>query len=66
MLDIRKKYVTNENNEAVAVQLDLETFEKMERLLEDYALGKLIEEEEDAPHLSLDEAKAYYKDQRSE
>jgi hypothetical protein len=65
MLDIKKKYVTNENNEAVAVQLDLETFEKMERLLEDYALGKLIEEE-DAPHLSLEEAKAYYKDQRSD
>ena len=66
MLDIRKKYVTNENNEAVAVQLDLETFEKMERLLEDYALGKLIEEEEETPNLSLKEAKAYYKDQRSE
>jgi hypothetical protein len=66
MLDIKKQYVTNENNEAVAVQLDLETFEKMERLLEDYALGKMIEEEEASPHLSLEEAKAYYKDQRGE
>jgi hypothetical protein len=44
MLHIKKRYVVNESNEPVAVQLDLATFEKIERLLEDYALGQKIKE----------------------
>ncbi|MCS7265448.1 MAG: hypothetical protein NZ805_11510 [Armatimonadetes bacterium] len=42
-IKIRKQYVVNENNEPVAMQIDIETFRRLERLLEDYALGKLIE-----------------------
>ncbi len=44
MLDIKKTYLTDEKKRPVAVQVDIETFEKIEQLLEDYALGKLIEE----------------------
>lgn len=53
MLKIRKRYVVNEQNEPVAVQLDLETFEKIERLLEDYALGQSIKAVADEPALDL-------------
>ena len=44
MLDIKKQYIINEKNNKIAVQIDIETYEKIEILLEDYALGKFIEE----------------------
>jgi len=60
MLDIKKKYLTDENNQPVAVQVDIETFEKMERILEDYALAQLIEENNPQENLSIEEAKEFY------
>ena len=61
MLDIKKIYLTDEKKRAVAVQVDIETFEKMEQLLEDYALGQFIEENDPNENLSLNEAKEYYR-----
>lgn len=60
MLDIKKTYVTDSKKRPVAVQVDIQTFEKMEQLLEDYALGQLIEENDSDDVLSVAEAKAYY------
>ena len=60
MLNIKKRYLTDENNQPVAAQLDIETFEKMEQILEDYALAQLIEENNPQENLSIEEAKAYY------
>lgn len=61
MLPIKKKYIVDERHRKVAVQLDIETFEKIEKVLEDYALGKLLEESGDEERLSVNDAKAYYK-----
>ncbi len=55
----KRQYVTDEHHRRVAVQLDIETFEKLERILEDYGLARLIEENDDDV-LDLGEAKAYY------
>ena len=60
MLNIKKKYLTDEKKRPVAVQVDIKTFEKMEQLLEDYALGQLIEENNPDENLSLEEAEKYY------
>ena len=60
MSPIKKKYVTDEDNNVIAVQMDIETFKKIERVLEDYALGKLIEENDVKDNLNLHEAKDYY------
>ncbi|MCR4404603.1 MAG: hypothetical protein NUW06_04910 [Candidatus Acetothermia bacterium] len=60
MLKIKKRYVVNERNEPVAVQLDLETFAKIERLLEDYALGQSIRAVKDERSLDLREAQRRY------
>jgi hypothetical protein len=60
MLKINKKYVTDENKRPFAVQVDIETFEKMENLIEDCALGQLINENDPAERLNLQEAKEYY------
>jgi hypothetical protein len=61
MLKIKKTYLTDEKNRPLAVQIDIKTFERMEQLLEDYALGRLIEENDSGENLSIEEAKAYYK-----
>jgi hypothetical protein len=60
MLDIKKTYVTDSKKRPVAVQVDIQTFEKMEQLLEDYALGQFINENDPEDLLSVAEAKAYY------
>jgi hypothetical protein len=61
MLTIKKRYIVDEKDRKVAVQLDIETFEKIEQVLEDYALGELIKENKQEENLSLKEAKEFYK-----
>jgi hypothetical protein len=60
MLEIKKTYVTDSRKRPVAVQVDIQTFEKMEQLLEDYAIGQFIGENDPDDILSVAEAKAYY------
>jgi len=60
MNTIKKKYIVDENNNPVAVQLDINTFEKIEEVLENFALVQLILENENEELLSKDEALKYY------
>ena len=60
METINKKYIVDEHNKKTAVQIPIETFEKIEEVLENYALFKLIKENEGEKILGLREAKAYY------
>ena len=60
MLKIKKKYVVDEKKHPFAVQVDIETFERMERLIEDYALGQLINENNPNDDMTLEEGKTYY------
>jgi hypothetical protein len=58
--EIRKRYVVDEENRRVAVQIDLETFEKIENLLENHALFELLSENKEEDVLDLDAAKKFY------
>jgi hypothetical protein len=60
METISKKYIVDEHDNKVAVQIPIETFEKIEEILENYSLVQLIKENERDDILSLHEAKAYY------
>ncbi|OCQ95033.1 hypothetical protein BCD67_02830 [Oscillatoriales cyanobacterium USR001] len=60
MLEIHKSYVVNENQQPIAVQIPLEQFEKIEEILENYGLAKLIQETEDDERLSKEQALNYY------
>jgi hypothetical protein len=60
MTVIRKQYIVDEEDRKVAVQLDMKTFEKIEEILENYALVQLMEENEGDSALGLKEAKMYY------
>ena len=57
---IKKKYIINEQNKKVAVQIPIKTYEQIEEILENYALVQLINENRDTEKLNLNEAKEYY------
>ncbi|MGO9482061.1 MAG: hypothetical protein ACLP05_09820 [Candidatus Kryptoniota bacterium] len=61
MTDIPRKYIVDEQNKKVAVQLDIDTFEKLEELLENYGLVELMKQSEGEEKLALAEAKAFYR-----
>jgi hypothetical protein len=60
MKHIKRKYIIDENNQKVAVQLDLNTFNQIEEILENYALVQLINENDSDEILDLKSAKEYY------
>lgn len=60
METIDKKFIVDEHNKKIAVQIPIEIFEKIEEALENYALFQLIKENEGEEILGLKEAKAYY------
>lgn len=61
MLEIHKNIVFDENQQPIAVQIPIAEFEKIEEILEDYGLAKLIKELKNEEHLSKEEALQYYK-----
>jgi len=58
---IKKKFIKDKDNKNVAVEISIDEFNKIEQILEDYALGELIKETDGAENLSLQEAKTFYK-----
>jgi hypothetical protein len=60
MLEIPKKYVLDENQQPDAVQIPISVFEKIEDILENFGLAKLMAEVEDEEVLLGDEALSYY------
>ena len=61
MLKIAKKFVTDEADNKVAVQLDIKTFEQTEEILENYGLVKLMQETSADESLNIAQAKNYYR-----
>ena len=61
MEELKRTYVVDEQNHRVAVQIDIETFNRIEETHENYALAKLMKETADAEAITLDEALPYYK-----
>ena len=59
MEEIKKKYIIDENNNKVAVQIDIASYEKIEEVLENYALVQLMKED-DSSKLEVREAKEFY------
>ncbi|MDZ8034479.1 hypothetical protein [Nostoc sp. DedSLP04] len=66
MLELHKSYVIDDNQQPIAVQIPIAEFEKIEEILEDYGLAKLIEEVEEEKPLSKDEALQYYQSLKEE
>lgn len=64
MDEISRRYIVDQNNCKVAVQIDIDTFERIEEVLENYALVQLMNAPDEAPPVALNEAKAFYDAQK--
>ncbi len=60
MEDMKRSYIVNEENKKVAVQIDIETFNRIEEVLENYALFNLMRENNDDDVLEIESAKLFY------
>jgi hypothetical protein len=60
MESINKRYIVDEQNKKIAVQIPIDTFEKIEEILENYALVQLMKENENEKIFGMSEAKSYY------
>lgn len=60
METIKRKYIADENNNKIVVQLDIETLNRIEEAFENYALYKCIEEAINDDVLGIAEAKEFY------
>ncbi len=56
----KPKYLVDDFDQKIAVQIDIDTFNKIEEILENYALYKLMETDENDEVLDLKQAKEYY------
>jgi hypothetical protein len=61
MLEIHKKIVLDEDQRPFAVQVPIEEFERLEEVIENYGLSKLMDEVKEEEKLSIEEAKTFYK-----
>lgn len=60
MLEIKKQYIVDEHDRRVAVQIDLETFARIEEVLEDFGLARWITDAQEDTALDPEAAKKYY------
>jgi hypothetical protein len=60
MLKIHKKIVIDEDQNPIAVQIPIEEFERVEEVIENYGLSKLMDEVKDDERLSVEAARKYY------
>ena len=61
MLKIHKNIVLDQRQKPVAVQIPIEEFKRLEDIIENYGLAKLMDEVKDDERLSVEDAKKYYK-----
>ena len=60
-MNLERRYIVDENNQRRAVQLDIETFEKIESILENHALYQLMLNNSGEEELNLEDAVKHYK-----
>ena len=61
MLEIHKNIVLDENQKPIAVQIPIKEFQRLEEVIENYGLAKLMDEVAGDDQLSLQEAKGLYR-----
>ena len=61
MLQIRKNYIIDETRNMIAVQIPVEDFNKIEEVIENYGLAKLIDDVKEEKSFTVQEAKRFYK-----
>jgi hypothetical protein len=65
MLEIHKKIVLDEEHRPFAVQVPIAEFERLEEVIENYGLSKLMDEVKDEEKLSIEDAQTHYKSSKT-
>ncbi len=66
MLTLAKKYIVNDKNKKVAVHIPIDTYNRIEEVLEDFALGQyILEVKDEKPHTAAEARKSYGKRTRA-
>ncbi len=60
MLEIHTKTVIDEDKNPIAVQIPIEEFRRLEEIIENYGLSRLINEVKEDERLSGEDAGEYY------
>ena len=60
METLKEKYIVDNKNRKVAVQLDIKIFKKIEDILENYALYQLMSDDEGDDNLNLEQEKSWF------
>jgi hypothetical protein len=60
MLELHKRILLDENQKPIAVQIPIEEFERMEEVIENCGLAKLMDEVADDERLTVQEARHFY------
>ncbi len=59
-MQLQPNYIVDSHNHKIAVQLDIQTYEKITETLENYALYQFMQDNKNDEKLSLNDAKKYY------
>lgn len=59
-MNINKSYIVDENNKTIAVQIPISDFLKLEEVIENFGLAKLIDDAKNDETLGVMDAKIYY------
>ena len=59
-MNIKRRYIVDDKNQKVAVQLDIKTFEQIEEVLENYSLYNRMKSYDKEAALDLEEAESFY------
>ncbi|MBB1077759.1 hypothetical protein HUU62_25490 [Rhodoferax sp. 4810] len=60
-MHIKRQYIVDESNRRIAVQIDIDTFVKIEEILENYALiQRMSTDTPDDEVFNLEQAQSYY------
>ena len=65
-MEIPRRYIIDEHDRRIGVQLDIETFERIEEALENHGLMLLMQSAAEDESVDLEEAKALYRAHRDE
>jgi hypothetical protein len=61
IMQLQPNYIVDNNNNKIAAQIDIKTYNQINETLENYALMQFIDENIDDDNFSLADAKSYFK-----
>ena len=59
-MNINKSYIVDEHNKTIAVQIPISDYLKLEEIIENYGLAKLLDEVKEEETLGVKDAKSLY------